>query len=452
MNSSIRNRRGWYFGGEGASGWRCAAARGCTTIILVTCGLLALATAATRASDLAATQDSLHLVYNQVDAAQFPWIVSLVTVTNARGLIIGKLDENNFEVQEDGVRELPILVEELPEGEAGIHVVLTIDCSQSMSGQPIADAKTAATTFVGLMQKLDRSAIVSFNQTPWTEHPFSDDVESLKKAIAQIYATGYTAVYDAVVHSVELITDDMKNRAIILLTDGADNRSRHSFHDALNALLAHEIRAYTIGLGLTPNSNEENVLKDLASQSGGLYFYSPTSSQLEEIYRAISQLLHHRYRVSYTTHNPAKDSTLRHVRIEVLVNGNASADTSSYRAPFEPAPIPPMPPVVPPVNPPIEPPVIPAPEPVWEVIPNPFTPNGDGINDQVEFRYGDSFRTDWSIFVLDRSGRIIRQLANGVRLWNGSDERGAPVLPGCYLYLITNDKQPLHRGLIQLIR
>ncbi|MDZ7319793.1 MAG: VWA domain-containing protein, partial [candidate division KSB1 bacterium] len=354
--------------------------------------------------------------------------------------------------QEDAVRELPILVEELPAGEAGIHVVLTIDCSQSMSGQPIADAKEAATTFVGLMQKLDYSAIVSFNHNPYTEHPFSSNIDSLKEAIAQIYATGYTAVYDAIIHSVELMTDEMKNRAIILLTDGADNRSGNSYQEALNACLAHEIRAFTIGLGLTRNSDEENILKNLASETGGLYFYSPNSSQLEEIYRAISQLLHHRYRISYTTHNPAKDSTLRHVRIEVLVNGNASSDTSSYRAPYEPTPVPPLPPVVPPVNPPIEPPVIPAPEPVFEVLPNPFTPNGDGLNDQVEFRYGDNLPTDWSILVLDRSGRVIRQLANGERFWNGKDASGAAALPGCYLFVVTSGKQLLHRGLIQLIR
>lgn len=452
MNRVRMNKGEWNFGIEAAIRRVRCASRSCAVLIIVTFVMLTLAIAPVGASNLAATQDSLHLVYNQVDAAQFPDIVSLVTVTNARGLIVGKLNENNFEVQEDGVRELPILVEELPAGETGINVVLTIDRSESMTGQPIADAKAAATTFVGLMQRLDRSAIVSFNQTPWTEHPFTGHIDSLKKAIEPIYATGYTAVFDAIIHSVELMTDDLKNRAIILLTDGADNRSHHTFQEALNALIGHEIRAFTIGLGLKRDSDEEHVLIDLAQQTGGLYFYSPTSSQLEEIYRAISQLLHHRYRISYTTHNPARDSTLRHVRIEVLVNGNTSADTSSYRAPYEPVPVPPLPPVIPPVNPPIEPPVIPAPEPVFEVIPNPFTPNGDGINDRVEFRYGNTLPTDWLVLVMDRSGRVIRQLANGERFWNGNDESGAPALPGCYLFMVTNSKRPLHRGLIQLIR
>lgn len=399
--------------------------------------------------------DSLRLTYNDIDATKFPWIVSLVTVTNELGFIVGKLDENNFQVHEDNVRELPILVEELSSGEIGINVVLTIDRSQSMIGLPIEDAKKAASTFVELMQSLDKSAIVSFNQEPRTDHPFTGNINSLKAAISNLNASGYTAVFDAVMHSVNLMTIDLKNRAIILLTDGADNRSRHTYQEVLNALLSHEIRAFTIGLGLTQNSPEENILKDMASKTGGLYFYSPTSKELEQIYRAISQLLHHRYRVSYTTHNPAKDGTLRHVRIDVTVNRQSSSDTASYLAPYEAKP--PIDPVDPPDDPddPPEPPpdpVVPPKEPIFEVIPNPFTPNGDGYNDRAEFRQGDNIPPEWLISIMDRAGRLVKRLSHGERFWNGTNESGQLLLPGCYLYLVTNGDQILHRGLIQLIR
>lgn len=401
--------------------------------------------------------DSLSLVYNHVDASQFPRIVSLVTVTNERGLIVGKLDENNFEVREDSVRELPIIVEELPEAQIGINVVLTIDRSESMTGQPITDARNAARSFVDLMQSQDKSAIVSFNHTPWTDHSFTGNIDSLKSAISKISAFGYTAVFDAIIHSVDLITDDLKNRAIILLTDGADNRSRYSFQQALNELISHEVRAFTIGLGLKRNSPEENVLKDLASKTGGLYFYSPTSNELEEIYRAISQLLHHRYQISYSTHNPAKDSTLRHVRIDVMVNRNSSSDTARYRAPYEKPPDPPPPPVDPPVVPPVVPPVDPPieppnQEPVFEVAPNPFTPNGDGFNDRIEFRQGTELPQAWTISIMDRAGRTIKNLKQGERFWNGKDEAGQVMLPGCYLYVVSNGSRAIHRGFIQLIR
>jgi len=385
--------------------------------------------------------DSIKLIYNNIDAAGFPRIVSLVTVMNDAGFIIGKLDENNFEVREDNVRELPIEVKELTAGEVGINVVLVIDRSGSMRGDPIANAKQAAITFVDLMQSRDQSAIVSFSNHSRTDHQFSNNKDSLIAAISNIRANDGTAIFDAIIHAVNLMRDDLKNRAIILLTDGADNSSLHTYQQALTACLSHELRVFTIGLGLNPNSPEENVLKNLANETGGLYYYSPTSSELEEIYKAISKLLHHRYQVSYTTHNLAKDGTLRHVHIDVFVNTNTSWDTASYRAPFEPGPVDTIDPVDP------EPKIT-----AFEVIPNPFTPNDDGFNDYTEFRKGNDIPQEWNISIMDRAGRLIRQLTNGNRIWDGKDKSGKVVFPGCYLYIVSSGSQVIHRGIIQLIR
>lgn len=386
------------------------------------------------------TLDTLRLIYNDIDAAGFPKIVSLVTVTNYAGFIVGKLDEKNFIVREDQVRELPILVEELSRGIVGINVVLTIDRSGSMRGQPIADAKNAASAFVGLMQPDDRSAIVSFDNESVTDQFFTSDIDSLRTAIARIQASDGTAIFDALIHSVSLMKNGVKNRAIVLLTDGADMDSQASYADALTMVQSYEVRVFTIGLGLMQGGSEEKILKDLASKTGGLYFFSPTSKQLEEIYKAISQLLHHRYRITYATHNPTKDGTLRHVQIDVAVNTATSRDTASYRAPYE----------APPVEPPGDP-IIP-PDSTFELIPNPFTPNGDGFNDWTEFRNGSNDDHDWVITILDRAGRQVKQLRNGQRVWNGNDESGQLMLPGSYLYLVSSDRKIIHRGLIQLIR
>ena len=407
----------------------------------------------------AASLDSLTLIYNSITAAEFPKIVSLVTVTNEAGFVIGELDEDDFEVREDNTRELPILVEELTGHEIGFSVILALDRSGSMRGLPIEDSKVAASAFVNLMEGEDQSAIVSFSHQPQTDYPFSNIKDSLTAAINRMESMGGTAIFDALVHSVYLFTSDLKNRAIILMTDGADKDSQYSYEEALTAIISHEIRVFTIGLGLNQNSPEENILKDLASETGGLYYYSPTSSDLEEIYRAISKLLHHRYRITYTTHNPAKDGTRRYVRIDVNVNANNSADTSSYIAPYEEIPV--DPPVDPPIDPPVDPPDPPDPpvepedppdEPEIEIVPNPFTPNDDGINDWVEFKKGDSIPTEWVISIMNRSGLEIRTLANGERFWNGKDEAGNLMLPGCYLYLITDGNQVIHRGLLNLIR
>lgn len=379
------------------------------------------------------TVDSLRLIYNNIDASNFPRIVSLVTVTNDAGFVVEKLDENNFEVREDSIRELPIVVEELFDPKIDVNVVLTIDQSNSMAGQPIEDEKTAASIFVGLMQGNDQSAIVSFAVQSTTTYFFSSDKNSLIAAISGITIKGGTAFYDALIHSADLTRSLLKNRVIILMTDGGDNSSKHTYDEVLNTLTSLEIRVFTIGLGLQQNSSTERILKDLAVATGGAYYYSPDSNDLEEIYRAISVLLHHRYRITYTTHNPAKDGTLRHVRIDAIVRNNTSADTASYRAPYE-------------VNP------VESDGPDFEVLPNPFTPNDDGMNDKTEFRQSKGVPLDWRISIMDRYGRMIKRIKKEERFWDGKNESGEIMNPGCYLYIILNDDHIFDRGLIRLIR
>ncbi|RME01199.1 MAG: VWA domain-containing protein, partial [Calditrichaeota bacterium] len=277
---------------------------------------------------------SVTLDYHRVDANGFPVIVSYVSVNNDSGFNIGDLTEDNFKVFEDGTRELPIQVEELTDS-VGVSVILVIDRSTSMKDKPIADAKNAASTFIQLMNAQDEAAIVSFASHVTTDHPYSSDKASLLAAISNIVAKGGTAIFDALIHSAGLVRSNYGRQAIILLTDGQDKDSQNTMQDAIRTLVPLGVPVYTIGLNLGKGSDEENVLQTIASATGGRYYRSPTSDDLEAIYRAISRLLHHFYRITYTTHNPLRDGTLRHVLIEAAVNNSTASDTASYRAPLD---------------------------------------------------------------------------------------------------------------------
>ncbi|KAA3620417.1 MAG: hypothetical protein DWQ05_00300 [Calditrichaeota bacterium] len=91
-------------------------------------------------------------------------------------------------------------------------------------------------------------------------------------------------------------------------------------------------------------------------------------------------------------------------------------------------------------------------EPNLDVLPNPFTPNGDGKNDDLVFEREGGIPDIWEITIMDRAGRIIQKLENGKDRWNGRDFNGAPVLPGAYLYIIRNGNEIIRRGLLGIIR
>ncbi len=87
-----------------------------------------------------------------------------------------------------------------------------------------------------------------------------------------------------------------------------------------------------------------------------------------------------------------------------------------------------------------------------DVVPNPFTPNGDGFNDRVRFKRDGGIPPDWVILIMDRSGRIIRRLTDGRDVWDGRDAQGRPMLPGAYLYSIRKGDRVIRSGLLGLIR
>ena len=109
------------------------------------------------------------------------------------------------------------------------------------------------------------------------------------------------------------------------------------------------------------------------------------------------------------------------------------SDTASYVAPYDP---------VPPGEPKI----------VFQVIPNPFTPNEDGFNDRAEFRQGDETPDYWVITIMDRTGRIVKTLAHGDYFWDGTDESGRLMRPGSYLFAVSEGDSLIHRGVVTLIR
>ena len=86
---------------------------------------------------------------------------------------------------------------------------------------------------------------------------------------------------------------------------------------------------------------------------------------------------------------------------------------------------------------------------------NPFTPNGDGINDTVTFNFEQLGVTDPQLKLFDMSGRMIVTLQDRLGftfVWNGVDRFGNQAQPGVYLYLLQDQNQVIANGYVVLAR
>jgi hypothetical protein len=89
------------------------------------------------------------------------------------------------------------------------------------------------------------------------------------------------------------------------------------------------------------------------------------------------------------------------------------------------------------------------------VRPNPFTPNNDGFNDQVEFDYAGLGLRNPSLQIFDTNGIAVwsnNSPAAGRFTWNGRDDRGREVIPGVYLYSLRDRGNNVANGYVVVAR
>jgi len=174
-------------------------------------------------------------------------------------------------------------------------IVLLVDRSGSMKGKKLADAKTAAKTFVDLQGSNNRAELISFEGTAVIEVQFTtmtaDGKTTVKNAIDALTSVDKTNIYEAIQKAnVELQTKGRDNVLLveILLTDGRPTTGNTETDDILDLAVsanATGIRIYTIGLGTDVDGN---LLSSIANATGAKYYFAPTSADLQAIYTEIS--------------------------------------------------------------------------------------------------------------------------------------------------------------------
>lgn len=169
-----------------------------------------------------------------------------------------------------------------------VDVIPVIDRSGSMIGQKILDAKIAASQFVDLMQIDDQVGIVSFSSYATTNFPLTligpTTKNDAKYQISLINAGGGTSIGDGLQAGYAQFSasgDPSHPWVMILLSDGVSV----DIGNVLETLKTAGITVYSIGLGTSIN---EPLLQQIASETGGKYYFAPTSQELAEIYNEIS--------------------------------------------------------------------------------------------------------------------------------------------------------------------
>jgi len=160
-----------------------------------------------------------------------------------------------------------------------------------MSGDKLEDAKEASKLLVDQMGTQDEIGLVTFDADAQLSHPLSTDKQSLKTKIDSIKAGHGTNIAEAITTADEMLMSrhngSTSTPVIILLSDGRVSKGG-SPENAANIAKQHGIRIITIGLG---NNADEDELRRIATSPND-YFFSPTTSELKNIYQGVVKMLH----------------------------------------------------------------------------------------------------------------------------------------------------------------
>ena len=272
-------------------------------------------------------------------------LVSLnVTVTEAGRYVTG-LDQGDFEVFEDGIKQN---VTFFSKTQQPIALAVLLDTSASMD-QRLETAQEAAIGFAKRIRPDDVMEVVDFDSQVRILQDFTNDVPKLEKAIRSTTVNGSTSLYNALYVSLKALknvkatsADEIRRQAIVVLSDGADTSSLVEYEEVRDVARRSETVIYAIGLKQGNSARvefkeAEFVLKQLSTDTGGRAFFPTSVSELPAIYQQISDELANQYTMAYSSKNPLRNGAWRRLMVRVAREGVLTRTRQGYFAPSTPS-------------------------------------------------------------------------------------------------------------------
>jgi VWFA-related protein len=240
-----------------------------------------------------------------------------VVVTDDHGRFVEGLKQKDFDIKEDGAVQK---ISSFWDRHSPLEIVTAIDVSSSVT-DALPTMRAAATHFLGGLEPTDQATVVGFNDSIYTLVRRSTDQTMRERAIARLRPWGGTALYDAVVQSIDGLAKQTGGRtALILFTDGDDQNSHAPLETAIAQVEASDAMIYAVGQGRAVHVKSlQKLLEQIAATSGGRAFFAATPGKLDEIFSEILDDLHHQYLLSYPAPEDQRDG--KNHRITVTVNG-----------------------------------------------------------------------------------------------------------------------------------
>lgn len=256
-------------------------------------------------------------------------VVLYATVKNDRGELVTNLEQQAFNVFENGKRQ-PITLfrrDDIP-----VSIGLLIDNSGSMRAIR-AKVEAAALAFARASNPQDELFVLNFADKARIDVPLTSDVRVLEAGIARVDAIGGTAMRDALDMAEGYVREHATRdrKVLVVITDGNDNASLTTIDRVERQAENSETVIDAIGLfgdaGTSTAKAGRHELDRLTDRTGGVAYYPDNIDQIDAVALALARQIRNQYTIAYAPLNQALDGSYRTIRLTVTGSGKFAVRT-----------------------------------------------------------------------------------------------------------------------------
>jgi len=253
-----------------------------------------------------------------------------VVVTTREDQTLSGLEKDQFRIFVDGVEQT---ITNFSPTEAPLTVVLLIEFGKTFAYY-YDDVVGPAWGFIQTLRPDDWAALVNFDVKPEILTDFTKNRNELLAGLQRLQIPTFreTAVYDAVLFTLDRMEQIDGKKAIFLLSAGIDTISHATYGEVLRRAEASDTMIYAVGMGQvfrTIYENQlgafdqmtliqaENTLRQITKASGGLAFFPRFQGEYLGIYETVSNHLRYQYSLGFIPQGIEEDDDLKEIKVEV---------------------------------------------------------------------------------------------------------------------------------------
>ena len=251
-----------------------------------------------------------------VEAVRVDVVQLHVSALDKAGHFVKGLGREDFTVKEDG-KPQPMTGFEVAEN-LPLTIGLVVDSSGSMEKSMPYVRDAGARLFKDLIRSKDQGFVIEFREQAKFLQELTGDSMALQRGARDVKAGGATALYDAIVLGLYQFRTQQGRKALVVITDGADNFSHVEYPTLLRYARSAGAPVYFIGLGIPVlDFKSRKVIAEIATESGGEVFTLKNATSVGEITARIEEELRSQYILAFRSDSGKPPGEYRAVAVAV---------------------------------------------------------------------------------------------------------------------------------------